>query len=430
MKSKRVIFVLGAFALSAVLALRFVGKPDRSSGSSPESGPISAKPPVASAMSLASNPPKAVVGSSVETAVPTSAAVDFVNELLQRLAVGEAEKDVAAREKWLVETIASIPASQASAVVEALWSRSLGGLGRELRLRLVRLWAQEKPEVAAGWIMSQPESAHRTQSLGVMAAAWAERDLNGAVRWMTQLTSSGDKEGVMSQILYEAARSAPLDAMKLAVAMPTGAGRDELLTHLAVQWADQEPKAAAEWASQIQDPETRNKLLGSALVAWSEQDPSAAAHFAFNSFPADDPKDEAIVGMVQRWTQKDPETAAQWVQQFPQGHVRDAALENLVQIWTDQDATKAGEWINGLAEGGARDTSIAAYARKLTPVDPERAVAWAEAIGDADKRAQELEAAGMTWMHADADAASAWVGRSSLSEPVKLRILASKPKAP
>jgi hypothetical protein len=427
MRSKRVIFVLGALGIAAVFALRFPVKPSVSRSSSIAVSPDQLEqPPSTSIRSVTSAPSTVASGAASASAVASSAT--FLEELLQRLAAAEGEKDLIAREKWLTETIASIPASQIASIVEALWGKSLSGLGRELRLRLVRLWTQEKPELAADFILRQPESAHRTQSLGVMAAAWAERDLNGAVRWMTQLTSSGDKEGVMSQVLYEAARTAPLEAMKLAVAMPHGASRDELLTHLAVQWADKEPKAAAEWASQIQDPETRTKLLGSALVAWSEQDPSGAAHFAFESFPADDPKDETIVGMVQRWTQKDPETAARWVQEFPQGPVRDAALENLVQIWTDQDASKAGEWINSLPEGGARDTTIAAYARKLTPVDPSRAVAWAEAIGDADKRAQELEAAGMTWMHSDAEAAAVWLGGSSLSEPAKQRILASKGK--
>jgi hypothetical protein len=38
---------------------------------------------------------------------------------------------------------------------------------------------------------------------------------------------------------------------------------------------------------------------------------------------------DTIVSIVQRWSQRSPGEAAEWVDQFPEGALRDAAIESL-----------------------------------------------------------------------------------------------------
>jgi len=87
-----------------------------------------------------------------------------------------------------------------------------------------------------------------------------------------------------------------------------------------------------------------------------------------------------VIGIVQRWVQKDPKGAATWVEQFPDSDLKQTALENVVKLWADKDSEQVTNWINGLPDGWMQDTAVTAFANWLTPASPASAASWSDSI--------------------------------------------------
>ena len=153
-------------------------------------------------------------------------------------------------------------------------------------------------------------------------------------------------------------------------------------------------------------------------------DPAAAATLAIKSVAPGKPQDDAVVGIVQRWVQQQPNDAAAWVTAFPEGPLRDTAMENVVKIWADQDLQQPGEWLTSLEAGPGRDSGIVAYVSKVTSSFPETAAGWTGLIGNEAQRSLQMETVAEAWMRSDALAARPWISQAPMPDAVKTRLLA------
>lgn len=294
----------------------------------------------------------------------------------------------------------------------------------EFRQMLVRRWAKSDAPRAADWIDKNLAGAARAAALNTAATAWAETDPAGAEQWAQRLADPDERADSLLAIAGEMTAGNPSAALSLAVDLPPGAARDEFLFHAAGEWAERDAKAAVEWGKQIENPELRAQMIAAIATGFAEKDPAAAATLAAQSLPAGRAQDDAVVGIVQRWVQQEPEQAAAWVAAFPEGKLRDTALEAAVKLWADQDLTEAGVWINSLSERAGSDVAIAAYVEKMAVQFPETAVEWAQEIRNPALRNERLVDLAELWLHNDAAAARVWIAQSSLSEDTKARLLA------
>lgn len=103
-----------------------------------------------------------------------------------------------------------------------------------------------------------------------------------------------------------------------------------------MQWASRDGEQAAAWARQIADANLRGKLLRDVAVGWAERNPVAAGTLAVSDIASGRQQDDAIVSIVQRWAQQQPEAAADWVEQFPEGELKRTATEYLVTLSRNQ----------------------------------------------------------------------------------------------
>jgi hypothetical protein len=211
---------------------------------------------------------------------------------------------------------------------------------RELELRLIRRWAGKDPASAARWVSQMPEGVMRQNATGEIAIEWANQNLAAAVGWAWQLPDETERDNGLMAIAYEAARTDPMTSLDVAIELPTTPTRDALVQHAALQWAARSPVAAAVWAGQIKDIALRERVMATVATAWSSSDPVAAAQFAVLLLAPGKPQDDAVVGIVQRWVQKDPEAAAKWVAAFPKGVLRETATEHLIQLWPNKTPVK------------------------------------------------------------------------------------------
>lgn len=79
------------------------------------------------------------------------------------------------------------------------------------------------------------------------------------------------------------------------------------------------------------------------------------------------------------------------MEQFPEGTLRDHAIEGLVQLWTNRDPEQAGQWVNALPSSAGRDSALVVYVTQIAVKNPDLAAQWAAKIGDVKQRNQALE---------------------------------------
>ncbi len=244
----------------------------------------------------------------------------------------QAELDPLQREELLQTLVDDIANADLPATVQTLLEQDPSNAGRDLQLRLLRRWASNDPTQAAQWIALMPTGDTRQEAINGVVTEWAHRDLAKAAQWARELASESDRHSALLMAAYEAIRIMPQDALALARELPPNGARDELITHACSEWALISPDAAAAWAKQITNDGLRQRTLAAIATSWSNHDPLSAASLAIQSITPNRTQDDALIGIVQRWVQQEPEATLAWVSQFPEGPLRDTALENVHKL--------------------------------------------------------------------------------------------------
>ncbi len=241
-----------------------------------------------------------------------------------------------------------------------------GGAGR-----LFDYWATANPKDAAAWAQGQGDVETRQSFLNVAALRWAVTDLKEATTWARSLPAGDTKTEIMAAVGSEAVRSDPFEALRLGFELPAGAAKTNLLRRAASEWAVKDRDSAVQWAQQIEDKDLRQLVTEQVAVASAEQDPVGAATIAMQQMVPGTEQDRAVVSIIQRWVQTNPEHAAAWVREFPQCQLGRDAMDNLVNLWTDKDLVASGDWLLTLPAGELRNVGILAYSRALERTDAE-----------------------------------------------------------
>jgi len=345
---------------------------------------------------------------------PASAALSGASTnqaLADRLrALGE---DTPERSAEIGKIAAGIPAKERPAALDRLWQEN-SPASRELVQRLIRDWAAEAPELAASWLLSKPPSVARHEASVAIATVWAGRSPADAADWVRQWPEDEQPAGLLA-VAYEAVSASPKEALWLASELPPTEARNGLVSHAVREWASQEPEGPKTWAEKMEPSFLRDQVYANISIALSETDPSAAGQMAIEKIPPGEGQNSAVVSIVQRWAQQQPEQAADWVARFPEGELRETAIENLVQVWTGQKPDGAAGWLNQLEQGPLRDTAISAYTGEIASANPASALRWASEITDPLRRERESNRLLERWMEMDSDAAAAWIEASALA---------------
>lgn len=238
----------------------------------------------------------------------------------------EAEQDPMRREELIQAAVKAVEDIDLTAVIAALQNESQTRLAGELQLRLIRRWAANDPATAADWITREISGEARQEAINNVAIEWANQNFWEAIDWAKRLPIADEQQKALLNAAYEEARTAPQDALVAAVDFLEGSAQSELATHAAAQWAAVAPWEAVTWAKQITDDSLREQVLAAVAMAWSDRDPAQAANLAVQALSPGRLQDNAIIAVVQRWAQKQPEAAAAWVNQFPRGLLRDTAI--------------------------------------------------------------------------------------------------------
>jgi hypothetical protein len=241
----------------------------------------------------------------------------------------EQESDPSRRSELIAKIIKTIPEESLGDLLSKLGPN----VDFEFRQTLLRRWTERDPAAAAAWVASLSNDAPgKNESLSLVASVWAGKKLDDAAAWAKGISDPFSRERAVISVGYEAARTFPREALTLAAELMPGDGRDALLAHAAAQWAIESPEDVVNWAGRISEVNIRDRILASAAEAWSDQDPVAAANMVVERLTPGRFQEDAVMGIVQRWMQKEPEAALAWIQRFPEGDLRRTALEAVGKV--------------------------------------------------------------------------------------------------
>ena len=177
----------------------------------------------------------------------------------------------------------------------------------------VRQWATLHPLAAAAWVRKLPDGAIKDGLLEDVAIVWAEKDSIAALEWAKGLPVDGGRQIAVLATGYEAGRTDPTNAVMAAMALESGAARNQLILYAVKQWSAADPMAALGWVEAVKEGGLRDELFADLATAWAQQDGEAAAQLASKVIRQDAVHRRAVVAVVQRWAQANPDAARAWV---------------------------------------------------------------------------------------------------------------------
>jgi hypothetical protein len=345
--------ILFAVSTWGLLQLAFRSQ-DPEPPSKHESGPATGEMALQQDMDaeLTFNPPREPVVESRSALT----AEEFVDRLPSLLTIS----DYMTRSAAAAELVANLDATKIQQVLQSLGPEDLESETAQL---LVTRWIGTDPSGAAEWTLTLGQTPLRRLLISQLGAIWANDDLSSAISWTREKLSGEEKEILLRAIGNEAARFSPLEALHLMKEMQPGEERDRLLTHAASQWAVNDAGQLMSWVNQFQAGPEKDRLVAGIIPALADSNPRMAADLAVQQLPRGRIQNDAVVSIVQRWAQQEPENASAWVERFPQGVLQTDAAISLIQQWNQTDAAGAERWVEGLAAGGLRDAVTQEHAR-------------------------------------------------------------------
>jgi hypothetical protein len=258
----------------------------------------------------------------------------------------DAKTDPMRREALITAAVDAVPVVATRETLARLWDIQGGnGAAKEMVSRLTRRWADGDAPAAAKWLMAATPGPLREIALDQVAIAWASRDMPAVVEWARSMSGDQDGERVVRQVAYEASRTNPVEALGLAVDLPSGNTRDNLIIHACLLWAGTDGEGAAEWAGQIEDRLLRERALAAVATSWAERNPYDAACLAADSLPEGRQQNLAVTAIVERWAQKEPAKAAEWVRGFEEAPLKTTAMNALLAVWASNDPAAMRAWL-------------------------------------------------------------------------------------
>jgi hypothetical protein len=155
------------------------------------------------------------------------------------------------------------------------------------------------------------------------------------------------------------------------------------------------------------DPDRQEALLED-LISWIEQRDFAAAFHALNSLPPSEWLSDVQGRLLQGWSEKDPQAAANaaFATDGPAGR---EALESVLGVWADGHLDEAIAWVDQMPEGKARENARLHVALEAARTEPETAVALASDLPASPERDEMILHTASQWAVNDPESASAWV---------------------
>lgn len=233
---------------------------------------------------------------------------------------------------------------------------------RSLRLRLLERWATIAPGEAAVWSRMHLNGDDHSEAVTVVATRWFESDPAAAIAFAKSVEEPATRATALLTLGYEALRNNARESLELVQEVPPSSARNDFLAQAVQEWAGTDFEAVRFWVEQFTEQDLKDRLRSAVATGRAEVDGGAAASYAATAMQPGEDQDRAVVSVLQRWVQSQPEDAVAWLEQFPESHLKRVATQNLIPVWLHQDPQAATHWLDALPPGSLRSWAQAAKA--------------------------------------------------------------------
>ena len=225
---------------------------------------------------------------------------------------------------------------------------------------------------------------------------WAEVDHTKAITWLKSLPS-GPREKATQGIIDVLKKTNPQAAASLLE--EEGINRDNYSDagSLIAEWASGDENAAFEWLQGLGlSGKTKELLIENTVRGLVKKDVQRATDFVLRIDNKSE-QEAAISELMERWADKDPTAAEQWLDSSLEGETRQRALISLIEEVAEKDTeTALRMYENAISnipadqEQSALKSARTEIARSLAAQDPEKATQWAFTLPEGKQRTEAM----------------------------------------
>jgi hypothetical protein len=245
-----------------------------------------------------------------------------------------------------------------------------------------------------------------SHAIQTVAATWARKDREAALRKVESLENPSQKSGAMAGIMREWAQSDPLAALTYASALSSEGVQGEAIQSVLLSWSQKDPAAAAKWVEANAGRVDLRQSVEILTSNWANSDPEAAAKFTL-ALPTGETRTNAIRNLVSTWSQQDPVAAAAWLSKNgPAGDEARNIWSNLARTWARNDPRASAAYVETVADARVAREMANQVAQSWAESDAQGALNWASSLKDAEVRNSAVGQVLGRWAHHDPQGAA------------------------
>ena len=272
------------------------------------------------------------------------------------------------------------------------------------------MWQTVDARAEAQYLAAQPGDKGDNQ-LTEAVQQWAKSSEEGARAWVESLPPGPSRKVALLGISKALYSDDPRAAVEYLGQRPEGAGFKDQIEAFVAGWAESEPEQVWQYSQTLTDGQASEEAKSAALGQMTTTDPARATSL-FTQLSSEE-QEKAVGGMIQKWSNREPEAAAQWAANLPDGKIRSEGWSNLVSRWVSDDAPATAAWLQAQPACEAKDDGIGQVLQNgVGDMAPKDAIRLARSIGSTDKRGDALVSVATNWLKQDGPAATAWIKKS------------------
>ncbi|MES2921065.1 MAG: hypothetical protein V4819_05955 [Verrucomicrobiota bacterium] len=328
---------------------------------------------------------------------------------------------------------------------------SPGGFSDYYTSEIFAKWAKTDPVAAAARLASMPKDRVGDRSAGMLAASWAQKDPEAALKWAKSL--KGDWKSNSTSEVYKVLARTDAAAVWERLKGEPGHLRGKIVGGILEIVADEDPQKAMsmlmsvgskseqriatgsflqglnwndtrlafEVIEQVKDPATRRENLGNQMyyAAWMAPDLLKEQVAKLTDREKIDTSRQVLRGLVSA----DPAAAEKYFIELPEAQRSSQTLSQMMAQYANLDPKKAFDFATSLQNPQEQTAAITGLFGNWGNDDPEAAAAGWKKLPEGQGRLEALDTVATSWGRSDPEAAKAWA--DSLSGAERTRALAA-----
>jgi len=335
-----------------------------------------------------------------------------------------AEKDPLKQKLMLAQALDALTPESLPEVLAAFAGRPLDWENWDAWSMLMTAWARFDPPGAVAYAQSNLEGRMGGRLSAMAMRQWAMNNPQAAMAF-AQDSENGGRE-LMFGTLLGMAESSPGQALNAFLNLPgelrSGRGAGFMLRRL----AQEDPSGLMRWLGSEAGQGADGQLRADAYEAYVRaiaEDGGEQMLAQLGQFAGDPAAQRAFREAGERLARQDPQAALAMAEDLPEA-ARQEMLSGLVNEWTEEDPQAVADYLNSLPATGAEDPLVDEFARRAAQQDPVAALEWASTIQDPQRRSRTLVDVGRYLASQNAAAAQEFVASTDqLNDAQKEAIL-------